>query len=97
MLVSELGGIDVDNLDIGNAAFEGVGSLVTWLNVRALYRDKQVAGVDWKVILFFATWGLWNLYYYPMIGHVLSALAGVVLCAGNLTWVAMALYYRRRG
>ena len=72
-----------------------VGSVVTWLNVRALRRDRVVAGVDWRVVGFFAAWGVWNLYCYPMLGHWLSAFGGVVLCAGNLTWVAMALYYRR--
>ena len=84
------------NGDTINALFEGIGALLVWYNVRVLLRDKIIKGVSWSVQAFFASWGLWNLYYYPSLGQWHSFYAGIVLVSGNLIWVAMAIYYVRR-
>lgn len=82
--------------DVINGAFELLGGLTTGLNIRALMRDKQVRGVDWRLTFFYTAWGLWNLFYYPHLGQWASFAGGVVIVAGNLVWLALVIHYRRR-
>ncbi len=81
--------------DIGNAFFEGVGSIMTWLNVRAVYRDKQVKGVQWQVTLFWTAWGVYNLFLYPHLEMWWSFIGGISIVTANAVWVAMVVYYLR--
>ena len=80
--------------DIVNGVFELLGGFLTWMNCRKLRKDKQVKGVCWSVTAFFSVWGLWNLYYYPCLGQWASFVGGIILVAGNLVWVGMAIKYR---
>jgi len=82
--------------DWGNAFFEGVGSILTWLNVRALRRDKVVKGVQWQVTVFWTCWGVFNLFFYPALGLWLSFWGGVSIVAANAVWVWMVVYYMWR-
>ncbi len=82
------------NADTINASFELLGGVLTWSNVARLYKDRMVLGFDWRVAIFWTTWGLWNLFYYPHLEQWLSFAAGVVIVVANATWVAMAIYYR---
>jgi hypothetical protein len=79
-----------------NAAFELFGAVFTWRNALQLHRDKQIKGVYWPITAFFAAWGVWNLYYYPAIGQMLSFYAGMILVLGNIIWVVQAVMYSRR-
>lgn len=81
----------MNHLDLGNAFFEGVGMVLTRLNVLQLYRDREIKGVDWRVTAFWSLWGVWNLFYYPALGQWWSAAAGLVLVLGNLAWCVLAL------
>lgn len=87
------GGVSVDT---GNAVFELGGALLLWLNVRALYGDKQLRGVALGPTLWYQLWGAWNLYYYHAIGQQWSWLAGFGVFIANSVWVGLALYYRWR-
>lgn len=82
--------------DFGNAFFEAVGGVLTWINVRQLWRDKQVKGVIWPVTAFWACCGIWNLYYYPSLGQWASFAGGLLVVSANVTWVGLALHYRRK-
>jgi hypothetical protein len=82
--------------DLINGAFELVGAVLVWFNVRQLRRDKRVQGVSLSVQGFICTWGFWNLYYYPSLGHWLSFGGGVVLVIGNSVWLGMAVHYTRK-
>jgi len=82
--------------DIINALFELGGGFLLCMNCWRLYKDKKVMGVYWPVSAFFATWGLWNIYYYPHLDQWWSFYAGILLVAANIVWVAMALYYIRK-
>lgn len=83
-------------MDATNAFFELVGALLMVLNIRAVLRDKMVRGVNWLVIAFFASWGFWNLFYYPHLGQWLSFAAGVLLVTGNTVYAALLVYYVRK-
>lgn len=79
------------NGDIVNGLFELFGAYFTWKNALALYHDKDIKGVYWPAWVFFAAWGIWNLWYYPSLGQWYSFAAGIVLVAGNIAWVVMAM------
>jgi len=82
--------------DIINGLFELFGGLVIWLNVRRLVKDKEVKGVSWFVMAFFAAWGYWNLYYYPYLGQTFSFIGGVFVVTANSAWVVLYFWYRRK-
>lgn len=82
--------------DLANAVFEAVSAVLVWQNVRTLRQHRLIRGVDWRVQGFFAAWGIFNVVFYgPVLGLWASWAAGLVLCAGNLTWVALAIRYRK--
>jgi hypothetical protein len=78
---------------INGVGFEFVGGLFLWTNVRRLYKDKKVSGVNIGPTAFYFLWGTWNLYYYESLHQYVSMLGGTVIAAGNFAWVLMALYY----
>ena len=77
--------------DLVNGSFELVGAYCTWMNAYRLWKERKIQGVYWPATAFFTTWGMWNLYYYPALDQWLSFYAGIVLVAGNVLWVAMAV------
>lgn len=77
--------------DLINGGFELLGAVFTWRNYLQLRRDRRVAGVYWPTTAFFAAWGLWNLIYYPTLGQWASFAGGVLLVAGNVAWVVLAI------
>jgi hypothetical protein len=79
--------------DLINASFEAGGALLLCLNVRRLWRDKQLAGVSLLPTVWFNLWGAWNLYFYAAVGQRLSWVAGIGVFAVNSAWVALALWF----
>ena len=86
----------IDFKDFINALFELGGAIMAWLNVVKLRKDKAVSGVFWPTTLFFATWGFWNVIYYPALNQPLSAVAGAFLALANAVWVVLALKYMKK-
>lgn len=80
--------------DLINAAFEFGGAFFTWMNAYYLYKDKAVKGAFSGAFIWFATWGVWNLYYYPHLDQMLSFYAGIVLVIGNIAWVGLYIKYK---
>lgn len=83
------------NTDLVNGLFELFSSLLYILNIRALYKSKQVQGISLVPTVFFTSWGLWNLYYYPSLDQWYSFIGGIFLVSVNAIWLYMALYYNR--
>lgn len=81
--------------DLINGGFELVGALFTWRNFLQLRRDRTIAGVYWPTTAFMVAWGLWNLVYYPSLAQWASFIGGVLLVAGNVAWVALAIRIMR--
>lgn len=73
--------------DVINGCFEIGGAAVLALNVKRLHRDRRIAGVHWGPTLFFALWGLWNLFYYPSLGQWWSTVGGCLLVLVNIIWL----------
>lgn len=82
---------EATTLDAVNALLQLGGAAATWANAARLWRDRVVAGVEPASMVFFAAWGVWNVYYFWQLGQWLSVAGGALLCAGNLLWVALAL------
>jgi hypothetical protein len=82
--------------DFINGLYESGGGLMHLLNVKALVKDKKVSGVRILPQVFFSSWGIWNLYYYPHLGQWLSFIGGLLIVAANILWVGLAVYYTRK-
>lgn len=80
--------------DMINGLFELFGSLMLWTNVRQLYKDKEIKGVNWWTVVFFTSWGIWNLFYYPSLGQWWSFYGGISIALANLVWLIMLLCYK---
>lgn len=81
--------------DLINGAFELLGGVALWQNVRRIRKDKQCRGVNWQVTLFFTSWGFWNLFYYPSLNQWASFTGGLNIVAANFVWLWYAIKYRR--
>ncbi len=79
--------------DQGNAIFEFVGALLICLSIRRLWHDKIVRGVSLVPVTFFATWGFWNLYFYPANALWWSFVAGLVMVTANGIWLLQMGFY----
>lgn len=81
--------------DTINALFELAGGFFILNNCRQLYHDKLVKGVSVLSTIFFTSWGIWNLYYYPSLNQWASFAGGVLITVGNVLWVSLMIYYVR--
>ena len=81
--------------DIINGLFESIGGIMIWLNVLAILKDREVKGINWLTVVFFTSWGYWNLYYYPHLNQWASFLGGLVIVSGNTAWIYYCIKFRR--
>lgn len=81
--------------DLINGLFESAGGFFILLSVIRLHREKKVRGVSWLTTAFFASWGYWNLFFYPHLDQWLSFAGGAFLVAVNTAWLAQMIYYIR--
>ena len=81
------------NPDAINGFYEVCGALVVWLSVIQIRKNKVVKGYNPMVTWFFATWGLWNLYYYYHLDQPISWYGGMALFVVNCIWLGHLYYY----
>lgn len=79
--------------DVVNGLFETFAGAFIFLHIRQLYKDKQVKGVSIVAAVFFASWGYWNLFYYPHLDQWISFVGGLGVVTMNTIWCAMMIYY----
>lgn len=82
-------------LDEINGFFEAGLAVMLLLNLRRLMKDKKVEGFDYRVVVFTTAWGVWNLYYYPMLNQMFSFYAGIAVVTMNASWLWLVWYYKR--
>lgn len=80
--------------DIVNGLFELFGAYFIWLHIRQVLKDRAVAGVSIPATVFFAGWGVWNLYYYPHLEQWFSFAGGIAIFVSNAIWIYLLLKYR---
>lgn len=79
--------------DLINGAFEASGAFFIFQSIIKLHREKIVRGVSWVHSGFFATWGYWNLFYYPHLGQWVSFVGGIGIVTTNTVWLVQLIYY----
>jgi len=79
--------------DFFNGLFEFAGGLFIILNIRQILKDKKVRGISIPATVYFALWGLWNLYYYPHLEQWFSFAGGVFLVITNFTCILLMIKY----
>lgn len=79
--------------DMINGLFELIGGIFLTMNLVALYKHKELKGVHWGPTVFFTTWGIWNLYYYPSLEQWYSFTGGLFIAIINTIWLIMIAYY----
>jgi hypothetical protein len=82
--------------DLINGIYESLGGLFISLSILKLHKDKLVRGVSFWPILFYQSWGCWNLYFYSAINCPLSWYGGIGVTIANTTWLIQMLYYLRK-
>lgn len=80
--------------DVVNAAFECLGGFAVLLSIVKTLKDKQVRGVHWGTVVFFTTWGYWNLYYYPSLGQTISGYGALGVALMNTMWIGVFWWHR---
>ena len=81
------------NPDMINGLFEIFGAIVLCDNVRLIRKHKAVKGINPWTTVFFTSWGVWNLFYYPSLGQWFSFAGGVAIVAVNAVWLWHVLMY----
>lgn len=78
-----------------NALFQ-LGAMISVLNhCRLMWRSKEANGVSILSTLFFASYGIWNLWFYPGLEQWFSFAAAIGATAANLFWIFTIWYIRR--
>ena len=80
--------------DFINGGYEFFGSIAVWVNVIAIYKDKKYAGVRIAPFVFFTSWSVWNLYYYPHLNQWISLIGGFSIMLANVAYLTMMIKYR---
>lgn len=84
----------IDIPDLINAAFEFLAGGALWLSCRRVRIDKAVSGVSTITVVFFTSWGFWNLYYYPSLNQYVSGVFAVFATSVNLYRAYLLWKYR---
>lgn len=82
--------------DAVNGLFELFAGFFVLNHCRVLHIDKMVRGASVISTIFFFTWGLWNLFYYPHLDQWASFAGGILIVMANCLWVSMMIYYKCR-
>lgn len=81
--------------DLINGLFEFSSACFQAINVYQLHKDKEVKGVSVIPAMYFLTWGLWNLYFYPANGLIYSFIGGIFIAVINITYIIQLFYFNR--
>jgi uncharacterized membrane protein YfcA len=81
--------------DLINGLYESLGAFFILNHIRALWKSKQAHGISLLSVVFFTTWGFWNLFYYPHLNQWWSFAGGVAIVLMNLGWIGLIWWLRR--
>jgi uncharacterized membrane protein YfcA len=79
-----------------NGIYEFLGGFFILLHCIRLRKHKKVRGVSIVSVTFFASWGVWNLYYYPSLGQWCSFAGGLGIVLANALWIGLMIHYIRK-
>jgi hypothetical protein len=79
-----------------NGIYECGGAIALAVNCYQTYKDKEIKGLNLGSMLFFTSWGYWNLYFYPSLNQWMSTIGAAALVFFNTIWCCQAIYYTKR-
>ncbi len=83
--------------DLITTGFNLAAGAFVMLNVRRVWRDREVAGVSLWAVAFFTTWGLWNVaVFYPSVGCSASVVGGMGAFLSNTVYLVVLIHFRRK-
>lgn len=82
--------------DLINGLFEFAGALAGFWNVAVILRQRQVKGFAPLAYIYFTAWGVWNIYYYPVLGQWFSLAGTIAITISNGLFAGLAIYFSRR-
>ena len=82
--------------DLINGLFEAFGTIFVYLHIRQIRKDKTVAGISIPAVVFFTSWGFWNIFYYPHLEQWISFVGGLGIVTMNSIWVYYLIKYWKR-
>lgn len=80
--------------DYITASFSVIGMLVIIRSIVLLSKQRMVRGVSLWQAEFFATWSVWNLFFYHSLGLWWSWYGAVGIAVTNVTWVCMLCTFK---
>lgn len=83
------------NIDLINGGVGIAGSLFIIRSIFLLYKHKQVRGIFWPIAIFFSAASTWSGYFFYRLDMVYSFWGNVAYAVTNLTWLTLAVIYRR--
>jgi hypothetical protein len=69
-------------------------SVVVWMNVRALIRDKCTKGCSISPVFVFLFTNAYEVWYFTHFHQPVAALGAASMVGANLIWIALAFWYR---
>lgn len=80
--------------DTINSAFLFGGGIFIWMNVYRAWKDKVIRGVSVWPSLWFATWGVWDCYYFPHLDQWFSFVSSALAVLPNSAWLYLYWKYK---
>jgi uncharacterized membrane protein YfcA len=82
--------------DFINGSFEALGSLFILNHCLALWKSRQARGVSLVSTIFFQSWGIWNIFYYPHLDQMISFYGGIAIFIANTVWIGLIIWVRSK-
>lgn len=82
--------------DLINGLLETGGAAFLALNLRQLYRDKEVRGIHWGSVMFTTVCCLWNVYLYREVALPISVAAAVLVVILQVWWLVLAWWFWKK-
>ena len=76
-----------------NSIFAFVGCFFIIMNIKKIYNDKEMKGMEWYSPLFFYCGQAWGAYFLYTLGQWWSFSSALMFLSCQLIWYAMMIYY----
>lgn len=81
-------------LDIINTFFEIGFIVVMCLNIRSIYIDKDLKGINVYGLLFGLHYAIFWCFFCFYLGQTYSSIAGIIYFTLNAIWIGMIFFYK---
>jgi uncharacterized membrane protein YfcA len=79
-----------------NGIFELAAAFFVYLHIRKLKEDRAVKGLSIISVVFFSSWSVFNLAFYPINSLLWSFWAGIPVFLANIYYVYLLIKYNKK-